>query len=300
METLITYSACPACGDTAIQKVLSAKDYTVSQREFEIWECRQCTLRFTQHVPSAEDIGPYYQSENYISHTDTRQGMVNRLYHIVRRRTLKTKQQLVESVAGVKSGRLLDVGAGTGAFLHHMQRQGWQVNGLEPDPAARERAATQYQLNLLPPDQLWQMPEGSMDIITLWHVLEHVHRLQDYLMQLKKLLKPGGHLLIAVPNYTSRDAKAYGAAWAAWDVPRHLYHFSPASMKQLIEKHGMKLEATKPMWFDSFYVSMLSEKYRSGKQNLVKGGFAGLCSNWTALFNRERCSSLIYIIATAT
>ena len=299
MESIVTYTACPACGATAIQKVLSAKDYTVSQREFEIWECIRCTLRFTQQAPSAEVIGPYYKSDNYISHSDTRQGIVNRLYHIVRRRTLKTKQSLIESVSGAKTGWLLDVGAGTGAFLHHMKEQGWQVDGLEPDPAARERAASQYQLNLLPPEHLWQLPEGSMDIITLWHVLEHVHRLQDYMQQLKKLLKPRGHLLIAVPNYTSRDAAKYGAAWAAYDVPRHLYHFSPEAMKQLIQKHGLRLKAIQPMWFDSFYVSMLSEQYKTGKQNVIKGGIAGLLSNCTTLFNRERCSSLIYIITTA-
>jgi 2-polyprenyl-3-methyl-5-hydroxy-6-metoxy-1,4-benzoquinol methylase len=299
VESIITYKACPACGSTQIQKILTAKDHTVSHQQFEIWECSQCTLRFTQNVPSAEAIGPYYQSENYISHSDTKQGLVNRLYHIVRRRTLKSKQKLVESASGTKTGQLLDVGAGTGAFLHHMQQQGWQVNGLEPDENARQVALKQYNLNLLPPDHLWKIAQGSMDVITLWHVLEHVHRLHDYMEQLKKLLKPGGYLFIAVPNYTSRDATTYGEHWAAYDVPRHLYHFSPASMKQLIQKHGMTLKAIKPMWFDSFYVSMLSEKYATGQSKLVKGGFSGLLSNWSALRNRERCSSLIYIITTA-
>lgn len=296
METLITHTFCPVCGAAEISKVLAAKDYTVSQKEFEIWECGNCTLRFTQHVPAEGDIGAYYQSENYISHSDTKQGVVNRLYHTVRVITLKSKQKLIESVSGLKKGNLLDVGAGTGAFLHHMQQQGWQVEGLEPDPSARSRAEKLYQLNLLPSDTLFTLAPGSKDVITLWHVLEHVHRLQDYMQQLKKLLKPGGHLLIAVPNYTSGDAKRYGAAWAAYDVPRHLYHFSPKAMRQLIQKNGLRLKAIKPMWFDSFYVSMLSEKYKTGNQSLVKGVFAGSLSNSKALFNRERCSSLIYII----
>lgn len=299
MESIVTYSACPACGASAIQKVLTAKDHTVSQQNFEIWECGQCTLRFTQNVPSAEAIGPYYQSENYISHSDTRQGLVNRLYHIVRKRTLKSKQKLIESVAGKKSGQLLDVGAGTGAFLHHMKEQGCQVNGLEPDENARQVAEKLYGFNLLPSDHLWQMAAGAMDVITMWHVLEHVHRLHDYMEQLKKLLKPGGHLFIAVPNYTSRDAAAYESNWAAYDVPRHLYHFSPASMKQLIQKHGLQLKALKPMWFDSFYVSLLSEKYKRGKSQLIRGGLSGLLSNFSAMANRERCSSLIYVVATA-
>ena len=298
MESLITYTACPSCGATPIQKVLSAKDYTVSQRVFEIWECRQCTLRFTQQVPSAGDIAPYYQSENYISHSDTQRGLVNRLYHMVRRRTLKSKHQLIESATGKKSGSLLDVGAGTGAFLHQMQQNGWQVTGLEPDATARERASTLYNLQLLPSDQLWNIPPASLDAITLWHVLEHVHQLNEYMAQLKKLLKPGGYLFIAVPNYTSRDANFYGECWAAWDVPRHLYHFSPEAMKQLVKKHGLQLKAIRPMWYDSFYVSLLSEKCKTGRSRLLPGAFAGFMSNWNALWDRERCSSLIYVMST--
>jgi 2-polyprenyl-3-methyl-5-hydroxy-6-metoxy-1,4-benzoquinol methylase len=299
MESPITYTSCPACGSLSIRHILTARDHTVSLRDFEIWECGQCSLRFTQHVPAAEDIGPYYRSENYISHTDTQKGLVNRLYHMVRRRTLKSKQHLIESTSAKKTGKLLDIGAGTGAFLHHMKQSGWEVTGLEPDPEARARALKQYELTILPTNDLWRLPPGSMDIITMWHVLEHVHRLHDYLEQLKKLLKPGGFIFIAVPNYTSGDAEKYGSYWAAYDVPRHLYHFSPKSMKQLVQKHGLKLEGIQPMWFDSFYVSMLSEKCRTGKPSLVKGGLAGLNSNLKAMGNRERCSSLIYILATA-
>jgi 2-polyprenyl-3-methyl-5-hydroxy-6-metoxy-1,4-benzoquinol methylase len=289
--------SCPVCGAATIQKVLTARDHTVSQRDFEIWECSRCTLRFTQGVPSEEEIGAYYQSELYISHSDTSKGLVNRLYHTVRRRTLKSKQHLIGAVTGLKSGNLLDVGAGTGAFLHHMQQQGWTVTGVEPDAGTRERAAALHGLNLLSPERLFQLPEKTMDAITLWHVLEHVHRLHEYLEQLKKLLKPGGSLFIAVPNYTSRDAQHYGANWAAYDVPRHLYHFSPAAMRQLVTQHGLQIKTIKPMWFDSFYVSMLSEKYKTGKSMVIKGGFAGLLSNIKALNDTERCSSLIYVIA---
>jgi 2-polyprenyl-3-methyl-5-hydroxy-6-metoxy-1,4-benzoquinol methylase len=299
VESIITHTSCPACGGATIHKALTAKDHTVSQRDFEIWECGSCSLRFTQNIPAEQEIAGYYQSENYISHSDTSKGIVNRLYHMVRKRTLKTKRKLIESYSGRNSGQLLDVGAGTGAFLHHMQEHQWQVTGLEPDPATRERALSLYQLNLLSPDHLFHIPEKTMDVITMWHVLEHLHRLHEYLEQLKKILKPGGLLFIAVPNYTSRDAATYGASWAAYDVPRHLYHFSPASMEQLVKKHGMQLQSIKPMWFDSFYISMLSEKYKTGRSNLVKGGFSGLLSNFSAVRDRRRCSSLIYIISTA-
>lgn len=297
MESIVKYTSCPACGSSNIQPALSARDYTVSQKRFEIWECFQCTLRFTQNVPTEEQIGAYYQSENYISHSDTQKGIVNRLYHIVRKRTLKGKRKLVEANTQLNNGKLLDIGAGTGAFLHHMKESNWQVTGLEPDPTARTIAASRYALNLLSPDQLFQLPEASMDAITLWHVLEHVHKLQEYMAQLKKVLKPKGRIFIAVPNYTSRDAVTYGSNWAAYDVPRHLYHFSPGSMEQLLKKHGLQLNAIKPMWFDSFYVSLLSEKYKTGKSSLLKGGISGLLSNWKALWKRDRCSSIIYIIS---
>jgi 2-polyprenyl-3-methyl-5-hydroxy-6-metoxy-1,4-benzoquinol methylase len=300
VKSIITHTICPVCGATTIKKVLTAKDHTVSQREFEIWECSNCTLRFTQNIPGEQEIAAFYQSENYISHSDTSKGIVNRLYHMVRKRTLKSKRKLIESCSNRNSGNLLDIGAGTGAFLHHMQEHQWQVTGLEPDPAARERALSLYALNLLSPDHLFHIGEKSMDVITMWHVLEHVHRLHEYMEQLKKILQPGGLLFIAVPNYTSRDAASYGASWAAWDVPRHLYHFSPSSMEQLVKKHGLQLQAVKPMWFDSFYVSLLSEKYKTGKSSLIKGGFAGLLSNLSAMSDRRRCSSLIYIISTAT
>ena len=159
MESTVTYSSCPACGAATIRKVLTAKDHTVSQRDYEIWECSNCTVRFTQNIPGEEGIAAYYQSENYISHSDTGKGIVNRLYHMVRKRTLKSKRKLIESRSKNHSGHLLDVGAGTGAFLHHMQAHQWQVTGLEPDPAARERALSLYQLNLLSPDHLFHIPQ---------------------------------------------------------------------------------------------------------------------------------------------
>ncbi len=296
MQENIHYTHCPACGSDAIQQVLHAKDYTVSQQVFAIWHCNSCTLRFTQDVPGEQAIGNYYQSDNYISHSNTGKGLVNRLYHLVRRFTLSSKKKLVEKVSGKNTGQLLDVGAGTGAFAGFMQQHGWRVTGLEPDAGARTRAKELHGISLLETDALFQLPEGSFDVITMWHVLEHVHALHKYLDQLKTLLKPGGILLIAVPDYTSEDAAIYQQYWAAYDVPRHLYHFSPASMRKLIARHGMAVKNIRPMWFDSFYVSMLSERYKNGKSNLVKAFWNGLRSNMAASGNKERCSSVIYEI----
>lgn len=296
MKELIHYTHCPVCGSAEFKTVLSAKDHTVSGEKFAVSECNQCTLRFTQDVPDAASISPYYKSENYISHTNTSKGLINTLYQSVRKRTLKQKQRLVEKITGVKNGKLLDVGSGTGAFASEMKRNGWGVTGLEPDEDARKVAKESFNIELSDISQFYQLPDNSFDAITFWHVLEHVHELQAYMAKLKTLLTEKGRLFIAVPNYTSKDASIYNEYWAAYDVPRHLYHFSPQSMKVLVEKHGMKLLLQKPMWYDSFYVSMLSSKYKSGKTNLITAFFNGLRSNSMALGDVKKCSSVIYII----
>jgi 2-polyprenyl-3-methyl-5-hydroxy-6-metoxy-1,4-benzoquinol methylase len=293
---MMHYEHCPLCGSPQIADFLSAKDYTVSQINFTIYKCAECTGAFTQDVPSLEEIGAFYASENYISHSDTQAGLVNNLYHRVRKKTLKTKLQLIKKVTGTHKGSLLDIGCGTGAFLHTMQVAGWQVTGLEPDAKARENAEKIYGIQPLPSGELFNLAAGTFDAITMWHVLEHVHQLHDYIKQAKNLLKENGTLVIAVPNYTSKDAAHYGPYWAAYDVPRHLYHFSPRSMKKLTEQHGMQVTQVKPMWYDSFYVSMLSEKYKSGKGNILGAFFTGLSSNLKAMGDTEKCSSLIYII----
>lgn len=292
----ITYKVCPVCNAPAIGHRLTAEDYTVSHQPFEIWECDNCHLRFTQHIPDAVSIGAFYQSEAYVSHTDTKEGIINKLYHFIRKRTLKGKLALMRSATGLQKGSILDIGAGTGAFANTMQQAGWTVTALEPDEATRQRAKELYGLTLQPVESLFQLSTAQFDAITMWHVLEHVHDLHGYVAQLKRLLKPGGRLFIAVPNYTSHDAAVYKQYWAAYDVPRHLYHFSPLSMQQLLQQYGLKVPDCKPMWFDSYYVAMLSEQYKKGHNNLVSATWNGLVSNIKAVFKKERCSSLIYVI----
>lgn len=294
---MIRYQRCPLCDSTGIHKVLTAKDHTVSGESFDIWQCAHCSLRFTQDVPGPEQIGGYYQSEKYISHSETSKGIINWLYLRVRRFTLSSKRKFIEEFTGIKNGSLIDVGAGAGAFLHHMKQSGWTVEGVEPDSQAIGRAAEQYGLKLKPSDELFNFPDEHFDAVTLWHVLEHVHDLHGYIQQLKKICKPGGRIFIAVPNYTSYDAEHYSSSWAAYDVPRHLYHFSPAAMHELMHRHGCVIEKTQPMWFDSFYVSMLSEKYKTGHSNLFKGFWTGFKSNSKALSNRRKASSVIYVIS---
>ena len=293
---MIHYEACPFCQSGDIQQKFVVKDYTVSGESFTILQCRKCQGAFTQDVPSQEEIGAYYASENYISHSDTQQGFINKAYHLVRSRTLIQKRIMLQALTEKDKGSIADIGCGTGAFLHTMQQAGWQITGFEPDETARQNAERLYNIIPLPSPELYNQAADSYDAVTMWHVLEHVHDLHGYIEQVKKILKQDGRLLVAVPNYTSADAAQYQQYWAAYDVPRHLYHFSPASMELLMKQHGLQVIATKPMWFDSFYVSMLSEQYRNGKGNIVGAFLNGLVSNIKTVFDNKRCSSVIYVI----
>lgn len=297
MSNIIHYSSCPVCDSDDIAPVFTARDYTVSKQEFAIWQCNNCSLRFTQDVPDKTGIPIYYQSEEYISHSDTGKGLVNKLYHLVRKKTLSGKRRVIEKYTGMNKGNILDIGSGTGAFINKMQQAGWVVTGLEPDAGARTRASILYKLRLEDSAELFNLNPASFDAITLWHVLEHVHELNEYMLHLKTLLRPEGKLFIAIPNYRSYDARVYKESWAAYDVPRHLYHFSAQSMKALVEKHGLKIISYKPMWYDSFYISLLSSKYKKGRSNFIGAGWIGFVSNLKAVFNRRQCSSLIYIIS---
>ena len=293
----VHHATCPACAGTDIRENLRIRDHSVSEEVFPVWHCMHCHLKFTQDAPDSASIGKYYQSEDYVSHTETRKGIVNRLYHAVRSHTLQQKRKLVSKDIKSTSPTILDYGCGTGAFLKVMKEAGWTTTGLEPDPLARQNAAEIHGIRAEAPDQLASLSDASFDVLTLWHVLEHVHDLQTTLDHLNRVLKPEGVMYIALPNHKSSDALHYGGSWAAWDVPRHLYHFSPDAMRSLMQRKGLMVTHALPMWFDAFYVSLLSEKYRkSGILGYPGALLQGLVSNLTALTNVERCSSVIYVI----
>ncbi|MCC7400894.1 MAG: class I SAM-dependent methyltransferase [Chitinophagaceae bacterium] len=297
MNERVHYTYCPVCGSGDIKNVLSVKDHAVSGETFPVAECGSCSLRFTQDVPGAEYIAPYYKSVDYISHTDKSKGLIGILYKKVRNRTLIRKRKLIEQETGCKKCNLLDIGSGTGAFINEMIRQGWQATGIEPDDGARSLAKKLYGIDMENEGRFYQLPADSFDVITLWHVLEHIHDLAGYVQRLKLLLKKNGKLFIAVPNYTSLDARIFKEFWAAYDVPKHLYHFSPRSMQRLIEINGMKIIRYLPMWYDSFYISLLSSRYKTGKSRWIASLCNGLRSNINAWGKATNCSSIIYVIS---
>lgn len=289
-----TLTSCPVCGANNYSPRLTCTDNTVSKKEFQVVACDACGFHFTNPQPSEEELGAYYESEDYVSHSDSSKGVVNWMYQKVRSFTLKKKLALVNRLSA--KGNLLDVGCGTGYFLATCKNDGWKTTGIEPSAQARKVAHDQHGLDVFDEPQLNQLPEHSFDVISLWHVLEHVPHLQQRVEELRRLLKPGGVLIIAVPNRTSYDAEFYGRNWAAWDVPRHLWHFSPDDIKRLFGQHEMDVKEILPMRFDAYYVSMLSEKYKNGKPALFAAFRRGWTSNGKSAGNPPRCSSQIYII----
>ena len=270
---------------------LTVKDYSVSQETFDLYHDETLDMLITSPQPSLENLGKYYESEDYISHTDNKRSLFEKLYHFIKSIALKNKLNLINSLQPNK-GRILDIGAGTGDFLSVAKNDGWQTIGVEPSERAKSTAINK---GISFVEQTSELENHSFDMISMWHVLEHVPDLDKQIKELKRLLKPTGTLIIAVPNFKSFDAKHYGKFWAAYDVPIHFWHFSKTAIKLLFEKEEMKLEKVLPMKFDSFYVSLLSEKYKSGKMNFVKAFSIGLQSNWKAKNNFEY-SSHIYIL----
>ena len=290
---MLIIDKCLVCGSNQFEPFLVCKDYTVSQESFNIVSCSSCGFKFTNPRPDDSVLGNYYKAESYVSHTNSKKGIINKLYHIVRNYTLKQKVKLISKY--VSRGTILDYGCGTGMFLSECKKSGWEAIGMEPDDNARQIASEQN-LNLFSDKATLQLhlAEIEFDAITLWHVLEHVTDMYDTLAFFKYKLKPHGVLIIAVPNHVSYDAQYYKEYWAAYDVPRHLHHFELKSMNTLLDNGGFKLIDTKPMKFDSYYVSMLSEKYKNGKVNLAKAFKVGMKSNAIAK-NPSSYSSTIYI-----
>lgn len=273
---------------------LTVKDYTVSGETFGLYRDEKMDMLITFPKPNENDLHKYYESEDYISHTDGKGSLVEMLYQLVKKFALKKKVNLINEMHP-KKGKLLDIGAGTGDFLAQAKAANWEVTGIEPSEKARTIAGKK---GVTFAESAAVLEKNSFDVITMWHVLEHVPNVEQQIKELKRLLKPDGTIIIAVPNFRSFDAKYYRRFWAGFDVPRHLWHFSKKAIKQLFLKEKMKVEKMLPMKFDAFYVSLLSEKYKTGYMNFFKAFYIGLKSNYKAR-KRFQYSSLIYVIKNA-
>ena len=271
---------------------LKCKDYTVSRETFSIYIDKESQLLITTPRPAVDDLSRYYDSDDYISHSDSKKSFIDKVYQIVRNYTIKQKVKLINSFSATNKS-VLDIGSGTGDFLMACKQNGWSIDGVEPNTKANKetRSKTFKEIS----KDISELNNKQFDVITMWHVLEHVPNLNEYISILKNILKPDGVLVVAVPNHKSYDATYYKEFWAAYDVPRHLWHFSRLSIDKLFQLANMKVTKTVPMKFDSFYVSLLSEKYKTGKSNFIKAFFIGLRSNIKARTSKEY-SSLIYVI----
>lgn len=295
MPNILTIYTCPLCGSAHLERKLTCVDHYATGEMFHLCCCKECGFLFTQDFPVEAEIGRYYEVPEYISHTDTKKGVMNRLYHMVRNYMLKRKARLVEAQARIGNGRLLDIGTGTAYFPHTMQMRGWQVEAIEKSAQARAFAKEHFNLEVMPTEKLGKLPSKSYDVITLWHVLEHLENLNETWQRLNELLKDEGVLIVAVPNCSSYDARKYGAYWAAYDVPRHLWHFTPDTIQRFGSKHGFVLEERYPMPFDAFYISMLTEKNMRRSLSFLRGMLTGTVAWLHTLIKKERSSSMIYV-----
>ena len=297
---MVHHDQCPLCFSENIGQYLKTRDHFLSGESFELFKCSDCGFIFLRDHPDETAIGRYYASDEYISHNDSASGFINNLYRLSRTVTLRKKRSIIKRYSGLKSGSLLDIGSGTGHFIAFMKEAGWTVKGLEINDKARDYSVSRFGMEVISREHLSSLTSACFDCITLWHVLEHLHEPGKYASEIVRLLKPGGICIVALPNCASFDAKYYGVYWAAWDVPRHLWHFTPPSFRVFVEKTGLKIKKMRKLPLDVFYISVLSEKYKGSRYSFFTGIIKGLVFAVRALFRITGSSSLIYFLRKET
>jgi 2-polyprenyl-3-methyl-5-hydroxy-6-metoxy-1,4-benzoquinol methylase len=293
---MVHHNVCPLCSSEKIGLQFNCTDHFISKKEFPVFKCAGCGFSFTQDYPEESEIAKFYESDNYISHSDTSEGFSNKIYRFARGLMLRRKQKLIQNITGLKKGTILDIGSGTGHFVNSMKNTGWKAKGIEINEKARNFAITHFGVDISTPDKIPAIEAGSFDCVTLWHVLEHFHDPYKYISEIYRLVKPGAICVIALPNCSSYDAERYKKFWAAWDVPRHLWHFNPATFRRFSEQTGFMLESLRILPLDVFYISRLSEEYKGSSLPFIKGMSKAMVFCFLSVFNTKRSSSVIYIL----
>jgi SAM-dependent methyltransferase len=293
---MVHHDVCPLCSSEKIALLFRCTDHFISKEVFDVYKCDECSFEFTQDYPEVIDIGKYYESDDYISHSNTSIGFSNKIYRFVRNIMFLKKRRIIENVTALKRGNLLDIGSGTGHFAGMMKNAGWLVKGIEINKKARDYSISKFGLEIISDDLISTLETNSFDCITLWHVLEHFHDLEKYISEILRLLKPGGLCIIALPNCHSHDAQYYKKYWAAYDVPRHLWHFNPITFGYFSTRSGFVFENIRCLPLDVFYISILSERYRGTKLAFLAGMLMSVLFTVLSVFNKEKNSSIIYLL----
>jgi SAM-dependent methyltransferase len=296
LEKMIRHSSCPLCSSPEIHHFLTCTDRFLTKEEFEICKCPRCGFGFTQDYPDQSEAGRYYESDEYISHSDSSKGITDKAYQTVRRIMLRRKMMLIRSMTGLSRGSILDIGSGTGHFLNTMKRSGWETKGIEINAKAREYSASKFNIDVISPERIYSLDGNSFDCITLWHVLEHFYDPDGYMKEVHRILKPEGYCFVALPNSDSYDCRHYGKEWAAYDVPRHLWHFNNPAFSLFAEKNWFTISGTLDLPFDVFYISILSEKYKGSRFSVLSGIINGFLFSLRSFFDKTGSSSVIYIL----
>jgi len=288
---------CLVCGEPDFTDLFVARDTLVSGESFVIRKCTACGFMFTADPPAENEIGRYYTSDDYISHSDKKRNLTEYFYHLARSFMLGRKRRLVTLATQRKTGTLLDIGSGTGYFASFMQNKGWTVSGTELNDQARNTSVSRFGIKVFPPSEIILFKDRSADCITFWHVLEHLYDPEMWLREVKRTLKDDGRCIIAVPNPASADAIWFGDGWAALDVPRHLWHFTPPALIRFIEANGFKCHEIMALPLDVFYISILSYRNRLHRFPLLRGLLTGTYLAAGNLMRKTRASSLVFVIS---
>ncbi len=298
METL---PQCPLCKEPgSFIEHMMVRDHLVSGETFAIRKCSACGFLCTNPRPNKLEINNFYNSGRYISHTGRKQSLLDRVYHMVRGRMLRKKLRIISKYLDNNDISLLDYGCGTGEFVLAAEKAGFRATGHEPNPTAAALAREKGVSLLADENQgiaLNGLSPESFQVVTLWHVLEHIHNYPETLAEFHRLLTPGGLLVVAVPMANSYDAAHYKEYWAAWDVPRHLWHFTPETLEKAVTAAGFRLQGRHPLPFDSYYISLLSEQHKGRKllQAWPRAMITGTRSNFHARRQKTPWSSEIFV-----